>query len=170
MKHESLRLYDYHLWANEKVFQRLRELPPEVCEQEIQSVFPSINKTLVHMLLTDHVWLLAMKGESYERVGQIMGSLSQESESYGLDDLYAGFAEVAEKFKDFFSQIDLDESSSYSHPSMGTLVAPYSTIIQHVVNHGTYHRGNISAMLRQLGHAGASHDYIFYLFEKKDER
>ncbi|WNC15198.1 DinB family protein [Brevibacillus brevis] len=80
---------------------------------------------------------------------------------------YAGFAEVAEKFKDFFSQIDLDGSSSYSHPVMGTLVAPYSTIIQHVVNHGTYHRGNISAM---LGHAGASHDYIFYLFEKKDER
>ncbi|WP_313897918.1 DinB family protein [Brevibacillus sp. FSL L8-0520] len=37
--------------------------------------------------------------------------------------------------------------------------------MQHVVNHGTYHRGNIAAMLRQQGYAGVPTDYVFYLYE-----
>ncbi|MEY9869279.1 putative damage-inducible protein DinB [Peribacillus sp. B2I2] len=36
----------------------------------------------------------------------------------------------------------------------------------HVVNHGTYHRGNITAMLRQMGYASISTDYGLYLFLK----
>jgi uncharacterized damage-inducible protein DinB len=39
--------------------------------------------------------------------------------------------------------------------------------MQHVVNHGTYHRGNITAMLRQLGSKGISTDFIFYLYEQE---
>lgn len=34
-----------------------------------------------------------------------------------------------------------------------------------IVNHGTYHRGNLTVMLRQLGRSGVSTDYIFYLYE-----
>lgn len=165
MKHDSLRLYDYHLWANEKVFQRLQEVPRDICDQEIPSVFPTIAKTLIHMLLTDHVWLLAMKGESYENVGKTIGRLSQEIEGKGVDEVRPLFHELSERYKDFFQQTDMEAVSAYSHPEAGTIHAPYSEILQHVVNHGTYHRGNISAMLRQLGHPGASHDYIYYLFE-----
>ncbi|MEH7531611.1 DinB family protein, partial [Priestia megaterium] len=33
-------------------------------------------------------------------------------------------------------------------------------------NHGTYHRGNITAMLRQLGHPGVMTDYVLYLYER----
>jgi uncharacterized damage-inducible protein DinB len=36
-------------------------------------------------------------------------------------------------------------------------------IVYHIVNHGTYHRGNIAAMIRQLGYQGVSTDYIYYL-------
>ncbi|MGG1658318.1 DinB family protein [Brevibacillus sp. NRS-1366] len=165
MKHEALRLYDYHLWANEKVFQRLQEVPKEVCEQEVPSVFPTITKTLHHMLLTDYVWLLAMQGESYEKVGQVVGQFSGETAGKDVEELREKFSELAKKFRDFFRQIDLDATSAYSHPEMGTIHARYSDIVQHVINHGTYHRGNISAMLRQLGHAGVSSDYVYYLFE-----
>ncbi|MCM3024666.1 DinB family protein [Heyndrickxia ginsengihumi] len=36
-------------------------------------------------------------------------------------------------------------------------------LIQHIVNHGTYHRGNLAAMIRQLGYQGTSTDYITFL-------
>lgn len=165
MKHDVLRTYDYHLWANEKVFERLQEVPQEICEQEVPSVFPTISKTLNHMLLTDYVWLLAMQGESYEKVGKVVGQLSSETAGKSVTELREMFHELAGKFKDFFQQVDLEATAPYSHPQMGTILARYCDIVQHVVNHGTYHRGNISAMLRQLGHAGASSDYIYYLFE-----
>jgi hypothetical protein len=48
-------------------------------------------------------------------------------------------------------------------PFAGRLETPLSELVQHVVNHGTYHRGNITTMLRQLDHASVLTDYAFYL-------
>lgn len=165
MKQEALRLYEYHVWANEKVFERLLEVPEGVSEQEVQSVFPTITQTLAHIFLTDFVWLLAMKGETYEEVGPKVGALSQEVKGKNVQELRKLFADSAQQFRDFFGQISMEDTKAYTHPALGTVHARYADIVQHVVNHGTYHRGNISAMLRQLGHAGASSDYIFYMFE-----
>ncbi|WP_379865959.1 DinB family protein [Laceyella putida] len=44
-----------------------------------------------------------------------------------------------------------------------------SELVQHVVNHGTYHRGNITAMLRQLDNKGTFTDFIFYLYVKRNQ-
>ena len=54
------------------------------------------------------------------------------------------------------------------HPKLGTLESTYADTILHVVNHGTYHRGNVTAMLRQLGHSGVPTDYMYYLYEKRE--
>ena len=56
------------------------------------------------------------------------------------------------------------------HPKLGTLESTYADIILHVVNHGTYHRGNVTAMLRQLGHPGVPTDYVYYLYEKRESK
>ncbi len=45
-----------------------------------------------------------------------------------------------------------------------------SEILLTLVNHGTYHRGNISTMLRQVGAASVSMDYAFYLRDLRDAR
>jgi uncharacterized damage-inducible protein DinB len=42
---------------------------------------------------------------------------------------------------------------------MSNLLAP---ILQHVVNHSTYHRGQIATMLRQLGTKAIPTDLIAY--------
>ncbi|GIN39559.1 MULTISPECIES: DinB family protein [Heyndrickxia] len=55
MKHPSIKKYEYHNWANDKLFKRLKELPDEVYDTELKSVFPSISATLLHMYLTDVV-------------------------------------------------------------------------------------------------------------------
>jgi uncharacterized damage-inducible protein DinB len=76
------------------------------------------------------------------------------------------YADVSKQFRAFFDrQQDLDKVTTIQHPHFGSLQAPFSELVQHVVNHGTYHRGNIAAMLRQLGHKGVPTDYVFYLYE-----
>lgn len=62
---------------------------------------------------------------------------------------------------------DLDKSMTITHPRYGRLDTRFSDILQHVVNHGTYHRGNITAMLRQLGYSGIPTDFVFYLFKQQ---
>jgi uncharacterized damage-inducible protein DinB len=38
-------------------------------------------------------------------------------------------------------------------------------MVRHVVNHGTYHRGQVAAMLRQLGYSPPPTDYLVFFDE-----
>lgn len=53
------------------------------------------------------------------------------------------------------------------HPKLGRLDTHFSELVQHVVNHGTYHRGNLTAMIRQQGYSSVSKDYVFYLSDNR---
>lgn len=76
------------------------------------------------------------------------------------------YTELAGEYKTFFDNFgDLSKVITIEHPKYGSLETPVEDLVKHVVNHGTYHRGNITAMLRQQGHAGIPTDYIFYLYE-----
>lgn len=165
MKHNALQLYDYHVWANERVFQHLKELPEETGRTEIVSVFPSIHSALIHIFVVDTVWLCTISGDSFEKVRTSTAHLSEELKNKSIEEMEQLFSDLSTRYQTFFrNQQDMDTISSYHHPHFGTLTVRYSDIIQHVVNHGTYHRGNITAMLQQLGYSGTPTDYVFYLY------
>jgi uncharacterized damage-inducible protein DinB len=165
VNHSSLQILNYHIWANEKYFQHLKDLPQEICHTEIRSVFPTIYETLVHMLSVDSVWLHGISGESYDVVKTTISQINEETKGKSVKELEPMFFKVAEAYKAFFNrQQDMDSATTIHHPAYGSLQTRYSDLVQHVVNHGTYHRGNITAMLRQLGHPGPSTDYIHYLY------
>ncbi|WP_328006966.1 DinB family protein [Heyndrickxia acidicola] len=50
----ALKMYDYHVWANQTLFNRLKELSNDVYHLEIQSVFPTISKVVSHMYIVDN--------------------------------------------------------------------------------------------------------------------
>ncbi|WHY87149.1 DinB family protein [Neobacillus novalis] len=168
MKQDTLRLYDYHVWANKRVFNHLKELPSEVYQQEVKSVFSSLEQVVIHLFKTDVVWLCAMSDKNYEEIQQIIGKYSAEMENKTLEEMESKYLKFSEQYIDFLSSHeDLNANKTLKHPAFGQLETRISELAQHVVNHGTYHRGNITAMLRQLGYPGPSTDYIFYLYEKQ---
>lgn len=168
MKHDSLRLYDYHVWANKRVFTHLKELPSEVYRQEVKSVFTSLEQVMIHLFKSDVVWLCAMSDKNYEEIQQYILKYSAEMENKTLEEMESEYLKFSEQYIDFLTaQEDLEANKTLKHPMYGQLETRVSELIQHVINHGTYHRGNITAMLRQLGYPGPSTDYIFYLYEKR---
>lgn len=167
MERHALDLYDYHVWANEKVFKHLKELPDDIFHQELQSVFPSISAVVSHIYLVDQIWFAVMSGKSYDEIGSSIAGVNERVNGRGPKAMAALFAEAAKERRLFLTnQKDLDASMTIHHPEFGSLDTCLSELVQHVVNHGTYHRGNISAMLNQLGYKGVPTDYIFYLYEK----
>jgi uncharacterized damage-inducible protein DinB len=62
------------------------------------------------------------------------------------------------------SQEDLEKRIELDNPYAGLRETSLAEIVLHVVNHGTYHRGNISAMLHQQGDASVMTDYAFYWY------
>ncbi|SEQ48257.1 Uncharacterized damage-inducible protein DinB (forms a four-helix bundle) [Virgibacillus subterraneus] len=167
MKHQALQLYDYHVWANNKFFGHLKELPEEIYSQEIESVFPSIAETLSHIYITDTVWLGVIQEDNFDQVQASGVKAAEATKGKNLEDLEVMFTELSERYKDFLnSENDLDRPMELEHPHYGRLETQLSNLVQHVVNHGTYHRGNLTAMIRQLGHPSVPTDNILYLYEK----
>ncbi|MFD2043810.1 DinB family protein [Ornithinibacillus salinisoli] len=165
MRVQTLDLYDYHRWANQHVFDHLKAFSTDVYRKEIQSVFPSIAEVFAHMYLVDNIWFSVMKGDSNEELTEIISRTQKEVEGKSLEQMESMFQQVYEQCQDFLkSQDDLDKIIICEHPQFGRLETPLSQLVQHVVNHGTYHRGNITAMLRQMGHEGVPTDYVFYLY------
>ncbi|TXK85298.1 DinB family protein [Paenibacillus sp. N3.4] len=166
MSNITIKNYEYHVWANKRVFQRLRELPEEILQQEIGNVFPTLHAGLVHIYRVDTVWFSAMKGSTYEQTKALLGGIEEKTSGKSLEQLETVYDELANMYRAFLSSdVDLLAVKEYPHPVHGILYANTEDLIQHIVNHGTYHRGNISSMLRQLGYAGASSDYVFFLYE-----
>lgn len=166
MKHPAIQHYHYHNWANNRIFEHLKELPGEVYNQQIKSVFSSLQEVLTHMYQADGMWLSVMSGDDFSRTMGIIKQQKKKSAGQNLEGMEKLYEEMSDKYNVFLdNHNDLDELMTIEHPKYGNLETSVTQQVMHVVNHGTYHRGNITAMLRQQGHAGVSTDYIFYLYE-----
>ena len=166
MAEQVIDLYGYHKWANQRIFEHLHQLSDEVYNKTIQSVFPSVAEVLIHVYQVDKIWSAVMMGKTFDEVMAIAGRARMDAKDKALEEIEVLYRDASEELHTFLiSQDDLDKIIICEHPEFGRLETPLSQLVQHVVNHGTYHRGNITAMLRQMGHKGVPTDYIFYLYE-----
>jgi uncharacterized damage-inducible protein DinB len=166
MNHPTIQLYSYHKWANRRVFERLKELPSEVYDREIKSVFSSIQQVIIHIYQTDGMWLSVMSGDEFSQTMKIIKQQQEKSAGKNLREMEELYKEINRQYESFLNRHALDEQMAISHPKYGELETTVTQMVKHVVNHGTYHRGNITAMLRQQGHAGVPTDYIFFLYDQ----
>jgi uncharacterized damage-inducible protein DinB len=165
MKEQASKLYGYNSWANDTMFAHLKTLPSDLMREPIQSVFPTVMDALVHVCRVDNVWMHALLGDSMEVTMSSIERLMTEVREKTLQEMQGLYHDVAENYRMFIRENDMEGVREFPHPKYGVLKASNTEIVQHVVNHGTYHRGNVTAMLRQMGHAGAATDLVFYLFE-----
>lgn len=168
MKQHALQQYDYHVWANKKVCAYLQELSEDVYRKEIASVFPTIYDAMTHIYVIDCNWLTflarggvtEMTADYIEELKETTNRLVAETEGKTMEELGRLMAGLSDRFRTYIAQ---HENLEAMCPS-GEFKSRYVDFIQHLVNHGTYHRGNVTAMLRQLGHPGTPTDFGFYLY------
>lgn len=162
-------LYEYHVWANEQLFSHLEKLPTDVFHAEVVSVFPSVSQTLEHMYLFEQLYMLVLAEVPAGDIFPKIPGWREEAQGKTVDEMRQLFAGVTDQFRDLLRRTpDLDKAMTIEHPRYGSLDTRFSDILSHVVNHGTYHRGNVTAMLRQQGYAGIPTDYLFYLVERQE--
>ena len=146
MNHQNQRYIDYaeyNIWANDRIIHSLLQLEKGMLNQEIVSSFPSINATIKHIWIAEKGWLsrLNQKGWDTAEVLQFSGSSS---------DLYKAWQSTSAKFKSFVETTDLEKAIPFEHKGQDFSI-PTREIVQTVMNHGSYHRGQVVMMLRQLG-------------------
>ncbi len=163
MTPDDLRsLVDYHYWATYRLLDAVDSLDVEPFTRDLQNSFPSVRDTLSHLHSAEWVWLSRLRGRSptaflpHDRFGQPADVRRAWQETEADMRAYAAAADAQ----------TLATVLEYRLMNGKPGATPVGTILQHVVNHGTYHRGQVTTMLRQLGGAAAkSQDLITYYRE-----
>ncbi|PAD69810.1 damage-inducible protein DinB [Bacillus sp. 7586-K] len=159
-------MYEYHVWANKVLLERIKELPSNVLYKEVSSSYPNIAQTFSHIYVVDVMWLQALKGIEMQEALEGSMALLERTNSYSVDEFIKSFEEVASQYEEWMNgQKDLEQKMNLNNPWSGARDTAYSEILFHVANHGTYHRGNVTTMLRQQGYASTMTDFALYWYQ-----
>jgi uncharacterized damage-inducible protein DinB len=140
-------LFAYNAWADRRAVDAASALTKEQFTQAMGSSFPSVRDTLAHLFGAEWLWLERFQGRS-------PAALPFQGEFKEIGGLKTRWLEFEPRLLNFvrdLTQADLDRVIEYKTLNFGMYSNPLWQSMQHMVNHGTYHRGQVTTMLRQLG-------------------
>jgi uncharacterized damage-inducible protein DinB len=140
-------LYDYNAWANHRALEAASALAPEQFTRELGSSFSSVRDTLAHICGAEWVWLERFRGRS----PSAMPDVKQFETAAAVKEHWRLQEAALLEFVAELTQTDLDKVLEYKTFKFGAYRNPLWQSMQHVVNHGTYHRGQVTTLLRQMG-------------------
>src|SRR5436190_1499383 len=146
---EARALINYNYWARDRVLTAVDALSGEQFTTSVTSSFGSIRDTLVHVLSAESLWLSRWKGEV--RSGGLVATDFATAAS-----VRKAWLDEEAKMRAFFETVDDGELArviEYKALNGQPYASPLFQMLQHVVNHGSYHRGQVTTLLRQLGAA-----------------
>jgi uncharacterized damage-inducible protein DinB len=152
-------LVDYHYWARDRLLEAIEPLSAEQWRRDLGSSFKSIHETVAHIYAAEWAWHQRWQGnsptalfpaEKLPDVASVRGAWSELEANVRAFLAGLGEAGITRVFE--YRLLNGSEGSS-----------PFWQMLQHVVNHASYHRGQVTTMLRQLGaQPGKSMDLIAY--------
>jgi uncharacterized damage-inducible protein DinB len=155
-------LYDYHAWANHRSLDAASALSAEQFVRPMGSSFGSVRDTLAHLYGAEWIWLERFQGRS-------PSSLPDTTQFKDLASLRERWTELEGRLLGFvrgLTQTDLDRVFEYKTLKYGVYSNPLCESLQHVVNHGSYHRGQVTTLLRQLGAQPIATDLMHFYRER----
>jgi uncharacterized damage-inducible protein DinB len=163
MNVEDFRLlYDYNSWANHRTLDACAALSEEQFTRDLGSSFRSVRDTLAHICGVEWLWLERWHGRSHN-------ALPPAVEFPNLASLRRRWDEVEQNLLDYVASLtpeDVQRTIQHKTTQDVSQSAPLWQMLQHLVNHGTYHRGQVATLLRQLGAKPISTDLILFYRER----
>jgi len=153
-------LHAYNSWADHRILETLAALPEEQYRQDMKGSHGGIHTTLVHLVGAEKIWLERFQGNPRPFLSENPPASLQEVKSIWEK---VGF-ETAQ-WLGTASDKKLQETFTMKTSKGETLTHVYWQAFQHLVNHSSYHRGQIVTYLRQLGVKPPTTDMILFYRE-----
>ena len=145
---EDLRtLLDYHYWARDRMFEALEPLSAEHVNRDMGNSFKSIRDTVTHLYAAEWAWYSRWQGTSPDKLLPADMFPDLAAVRLAWTDLEAKIRAYLEELGD----ANVTQVIEYKLLSGQPGASPFWQMLQHVVNHASYHRGQVTTMLRQLG-------------------
>lgn len=160
MQDTLVSMVEFNRWADERLLTACGRLTDEQYAREVGGSFPSIRATMAH-----HAGALWAWGRRFE--GHLVKALPTQAE---VPDVATAVRLIAEGYEMVLREAsrpaeELNQIFTFRRMN-GQVVSLWRwAALRHVVNHGTYHRGQIANMMRQVGAAPPSTDVLLWAIE-----
>jgi uncharacterized damage-inducible protein DinB len=154
----------YNIWATKMIVDIILTLPEEKQMQELPSSFNSLYKTVLHMWDAESIWWQRMKLQDRFIIPSDNFKGSMTDIGYGL----AQQSKLWQEWVSNASDMAIDHVFQYQNSRKEQFKQPIYQMLLHVFNHGSYHRGQLVNILRQLDIEKIPQtDFIVWAREKK---
>lgn len=140
-------LLDYHYWARDHILDAVDRLSPDEYTRDMGNSFRSVRDTLVHTYSAEWIWLSRWQGTS--PIAMLPPDMFPDSAT-----LRSAWQAHEGKMRSFFEGLDaagIARVISYRSMAGQASASVLWQMAQHVVNHASYHRGQVTTLLRQIG-------------------
>jgi uncharacterized damage-inducible protein DinB len=148
MNLQDLRtLLEYHYWARDRMFEALEPLTADEVNRDMGNSFKSIRDTVVHLYAAEWAWYSRWQGTSPDKL--LPADMFPDLAAVRL-----AWADLEVKIRAYLEDLgdaNVTQVIEYKLLSGQPGASPLWQMLQHVVNHASYHRGQVTTMLRQLG-------------------
>jgi uncharacterized damage-inducible protein DinB len=156
-------LLDYHYWARDRVLDAGDALTPEQFTRDLGSSFKSVRDTLAHTYSAEWAWYSRWNGTS--PTAQLPAERFPDVATLRRE--WTAHETKMRAFLDSLGEPGITRVIEYTLLNGTAGASVFWHMLQHVVNHASYHRGQVTTMLRQLGAPPAkSMDMIAFYRER----
>ena len=152
------RIYEFDVWANGRIFDALARLDEGALTRDLRSSFPTIQATAGHLAGVEWIWLRRWKGESPTAAPPWYAGAPVPLLRRELD----AIEEERARFLAMLGDEELPRPVSYRNLKGEPFSIPLADLLFHCANHSTYHRGQLTTLLRQAGATPPSTDFVLF--------
>jgi uncharacterized damage-inducible protein DinB len=143
---ELCTLLDYHYWARDRLLEAADRLTAEQCTRDLGNSFASIHDTLAHLYAADWIWCSRWEGES----PRAMPDAGQFADVAAIRRAWQEQEQRVRAVVERLGEDGIHRPVEYRTTDGRPQVQVFWHQLQHLVNHGSYHRGQVTTMFRQL--------------------
>lgn len=162
MTPEDFRLqFEYNGWANRRLLDAAAALTLEQFTRDLGSSFPSVRDTLVHIMGAEWFWAEHFRGRP--------AAMLAAEDFPDLAAVRARWATTDRELQSFIGGLTPEAIAGnieYRNLKGKAFTSPLWQVLHQLMHHGTYHRGQVSAMLRQLAAKSVGTDILLFYAQR----
>ena len=162
MQDDLVALFAYDRWANTKVLDACRKLTAEQYAAEPVPGWSSVRSTIHHIALVTELHLRTLAGDPADSLPAEADLATVPDAARLLERAYRRFEEM----RHTFTQEWLDSMLTVRPPGWKPMTLPRWAMLRHLVNHSTYHRGQVASKLKRFGLEPPNTDFFFWAIEQ----
>jgi len=150
-------LADYNNWANNIAIDWLNQINDDQWNQVIISSFSNIKQTAIHIASAERIWIDFWKNVP-DPVYLSAGFQGTKNE---LTAIWKNASAGIKNFMEAYPEENYQQQVRFKKPNGEEGRMEFSQTFPHLINHSTYHRGQLVTLLRQAGFTNLSSTDLF---------